>query len=222
MITVAYVLIGLGGLILLVGSILLVVAAFRVSTGWGLTVLFLSWLIVPLLAFLFKNWQAARIWFLFAVVGWIVSGLGWFVLAGTETMAVDRSESIVYATPAQQSTMEPLDIAAARPTADVPESTPTAVAFPVMPTATATPEPIAQSAQAPPPSRPTGYRSVAFDELDELIGERVELELTDGTIHVVVLEQVNSEGIKAAQRMGGGMMSYNVPRQLIADIRVRD
>jgi hypothetical protein len=55
-----------GGLLLLVGSIMFVVNAFKVSVAWGLGVLFLA----PVgLVFLVKNWRESKKSFLLSLVG---------------------------------------------------------------------------------------------------------------------------------------------------------
>jgi len=55
-----------GGVLLLIGSIMFVVNAFKVSVAWGLGVLFLA----PVgLVFLVKNWQESKKSFLLSIVG---------------------------------------------------------------------------------------------------------------------------------------------------------
>jgi hypothetical protein len=220
--TIAFVLIALGGLALLVGSVFLIIAAFRVSTAWGLTILFLSWLVVPTFIFLFKHWLETRTWFLVAVTGGVVSAAGWFVLAGTETMASGHHEPIVYSSSSEETPR-------GRSTDDVsstldldPDPVPTATPSPTRPPIAAKPQPKVRPEPVPPPPRAKDYRVVGYDELDQFIGERVNLHLTDGTDSIVILDRVTSSGIKVSNRVGGGMMSYRVPRALIAEIRVRN
>ena len=93
MLTVAYLLLVIGGLALLVGGVLVVVAAFRINRGWGLVVLFLSWLIIPLVVFALRYWSKARTGLVIALVGFILSGLGWFVFLGSEAMTVTEQLS---------------------------------------------------------------------------------------------------------------------------------
>jgi hypothetical protein len=55
-----------GGILLLIGSIMFIVNAFKVSVGWGLGVLFLA----PVgLVFLVKNWQESKKSFLLSIAG---------------------------------------------------------------------------------------------------------------------------------------------------------
>jgi len=64
--TVAIVLLCLGFLFAAVGNIWLIVAAFRQSIVWGLSVLFIPF---ALLVFLFKHWDPAKQPFLLSVIG---------------------------------------------------------------------------------------------------------------------------------------------------------
>jgi len=55
-----------GGVIMLVGSLMFVVNAFKVSVAWGLGVLFLA----PVgLVFLVKNWKESKVSFLIQIGG---------------------------------------------------------------------------------------------------------------------------------------------------------
>ena len=56
----------LGGVLLLVGSVMFIVNAFKVSVAWGLGVLFLA----PVgLVFLVKNWRESKMSFLLSLGG---------------------------------------------------------------------------------------------------------------------------------------------------------
>ena len=58
-----------GGILLLIGSIMFIVNAFKVSVAWGLGVLFLA----PVgLVFLVKNWQESKKSFLLSIVGTVL------------------------------------------------------------------------------------------------------------------------------------------------------
>ena len=62
----AAVLLLVGGVIMLVGSLMFVVNAFKVSVAWGLGVLFLA----PVgLVFLVKNWKESKVSFLIQIGG---------------------------------------------------------------------------------------------------------------------------------------------------------
>jgi len=56
----------LGGVLLLVGSVMFIVNAFKVSVAWGLGVLFLA----PVgVVFLVKNWRESKMSFLLSLGG---------------------------------------------------------------------------------------------------------------------------------------------------------
>jgi hypothetical protein len=218
--TIAYILIAVGGLAMLVGGVLLVVAAFRINTGWGLVVLLLSWLIIPLVVFALRYWPRARTGLLIALAGFIVSGLGWFVFVGSAAMSIAEPEPFEYSRQTQANSVDD----AVETTSGFGNSGATApptatIALP-QPTATPTPEPT--KAPEPTPTRATNsmWQTVPYRELDQYIGERIELELTDGSSMRVVLESVTPNRITAAQRMGGGWVSYPVQRDAIREIRV--
>jgi hypothetical protein len=62
-----------GGLLLLAGSVMFIVNAFRVSVAWGLGVLFLA----PVgLVFLVKNWKESKMSFLLSLGGAVLIAAG--------------------------------------------------------------------------------------------------------------------------------------------------
>ncbi|MBM4149658.1 MAG: hypothetical protein FJ224_11560 [Lentisphaerae bacterium] len=75
---VAVVLYIVGFITMAVGGIMLIVAAFKKSVGWGLAVLFLS----PLAAFVFvaMNWQEARKAFMIQTAGFLAALIPFFLL----------------------------------------------------------------------------------------------------------------------------------------------
>ena len=221
MLTVAYLLLVIGGLALLVGGVLVVVAAFRINRGWGLVVLFLSWLIIPLVVFALRYWSKARTGLVIALVGFILSGLGWFVFLGSEAMTVTEPEPFEYSSRPTGATV--LDDDNATPPGFGSTGTavaPTPTVAPPQPTATPTPEPT--KTPAPTPTRVTNsmWRTVPYQELDQYLGARLQLTLTDGTSLSVVLESVSPNRITVAQRVGGGWVSYPVQRDTIRETQV--
>lgn len=221
MVTIAYFLIAVGGFALLVGSVVVVVAAFRINTGWGLVILFLSWLIIPLVVFALRYWPQARTGILVSLIGVVVSGLGWFVFLGSAAMALTEPEPFEYSRPDEASGPDD-DYEGGTGFGDsMSTSLPTPTAALPQPTATPTPEPT--KAPEPTPTQLTtdsNWRTVSYQELDQYVGTRIELELTDGTTMRIVLESVSPSRITAAQRMGGGWLSYPVQRDTIREIRV--
>jgi hypothetical protein len=70
---VAAVLMGLGGLVVLVGAIMMLVAAFKESLMWGLGCLILPFVS---LVFLVMHWQVAKKPFLIQLAGLAVMAVG--------------------------------------------------------------------------------------------------------------------------------------------------
>ena len=101
MITGAYLLLVIGGVLYLCGWVMLLVLGFKKGVGWGLTMLFLSWLLIPLIVFLIKFWDEAKPGFLFMVAGVVLSGLGGFILVGSvATSAIAEVETFEVTRPA--------------------------------------------------------------------------------------------------------------------------
>ncbi len=219
--TASYMLIAVGGLAALAGFLVVVTVAFRISVGWGLAVLFLSWLVIPLVVFLVKYWPEARAGFLLSVSGWVISGVGSFLLAGSlATNAVAELDD--YNPPSRQQAAD-----AARVTVDetgITRAPSVASAEPAVPTVLPSPPPT----PGPSPHRessvdhadpsPTPH-VIPFDEAGDHLGETVMLDLTDGTSRRVVLDAVTSDGLRVTQQVGGGAMRYPLRWATIAGIR---
>ena len=220
MLTIAYILMAIGGAALLVGGVLLVVAAFRINTGWGLVVLLLSWLIVPLVVFALRYWPKARTGLLVAFGGLIASGLGWFVFVGSAAMALTEPEPFDYASSADSLRLEEREGSELGNATSEADQQPTAAVVVSRPTATPTPEPTEIPEPTPTQSTSTKEQVISYQELEQYVGERIFLELTDGTSMRVVLQSVSPQRITAAQRMGGGWVSYPVQRDTIREIRL--
>jgi hypothetical protein len=73
----AFALLAIGGLVATIGHILIMIAAFKVSTGWGLAVLFLP---LASLVFMATNWQAAKRGFQVLLIGILLSAGGGVVV----------------------------------------------------------------------------------------------------------------------------------------------
>ena len=220
MLTIAYVLIAVGSLALLVGGVLVVVAAFRINRGWGLVVLFLSWLIIPLIVFALRYWPKARTGLLVSLFGLIVSGIGWFVFLGFEAMTLTAPEPFEYSRPSQEMSLGNDNEAASGFGSTEAAAPPTATVALPQPTTTPTPEPTRVPEPTPTQVTNSMWRTVPYRELDQYMGARIQLVLTDGTGLSVVLESVSRDRITVAQRMGGGWVSYPVPRDTIREVRV--
>jgi hypothetical protein len=225
MITVAYILIAVGGIVSLVGMVILVFAAFRVSAGWGLTVLFLSWLVVPFVIFLVKYWAEARTGFLISVGGWVLTGIGWFVFAGSiASMAMAEFEN--FEIRESESVDQPVfdDTAEAgewneEESVTSPEPAPTDIPAP---TPTPTPMPAEEygELQASLAETAAKQKIISFEQAREHLGEYVRISLVDGSSATITIDSVDANVLQVTQRVGGGSVSYPVQRRHIKELRL--
>ncbi len=223
MVTGAYLLLALGGILYLGGWVMLLVLGFKKSLGWGLVMLFLSWLIIPLIVFLIKYWDEAKLGFLVMVGGLLAAGVGGFVLVGSvATSAMAEFESFDLGQPQIQE--EPADstYSAVEPEPTEVEPEPeSADDTPATGESEAEPE-----AERPPPAGAVLGERVEWKPLEDPAGlaayegEMVELHMTDGTQIRVILDSVRDDSLKVTQRVGGGSMAYSVNRNLVAEIWV--
>ena len=227
MITGAYLLLAIGGILTLGGWVMLLVLSFKKSIGWGLAILFLSWLIIPLVAFLAKYWSEAKAGFLLLVAGIVTSGIGWFALVGSvETSPLSEFETF---------DLSPTAVVAEEPVSVMPEEEATpAVAEAEPPTAgdmEAVGEPLAAESPTPVVALPTPAGAVLGERVDwkpladpaglaAYEGELVELRMRDGSVLRVTLVGVAGDELRVTQRVGGGALTYSVKRSLIAEIHV--
>ena len=227
MITGAYLLLAIGGILTLGGWVMLLVLGFKKSIGWGLAILFLSWLIIPLVAFLAKHWSEAKTGFLLLVAGMVISGIGWFALVGSvATSATSEFETF---------DLSPTEVVAVEPVAVMPEeeATPPAVEAEPLPSGDteAAGEPVAADSPTPAVALPTPAGAFLGERVDwqpladpagltAYEGELVELRMTDGSVLRVTLVGVAVDELRVTQRVGGGALTYSVKRNLVAEIRV--
>jgi hypothetical protein len=234
MITGAYILITLAAILYLVGWVMLIVTAFRMSIGWGLVVLFLSWLLIPLVIFLVKYWADAKVGFFVMLSGIMAGGLGGFILVGSvATSAMAEFENLELE---PFETTQPMVIEDSADTGRPTESgeSPSAFDDPQWPT----PSPgvdrdseldeyADEEAQRPPLAGTAGLGNrinwrllMNRAELSGFVGELIELRLKDGEALRVTLTAIEGDVLKVNQRVGGGSMSYAVPAELIDEIYV--
>ena len=222
MITVAYVLIALGGLVSLAGGVMLLIVAFRVSMGWGLALLFLSWLVVPPIIFIVKYWADARTGFLVSVGGWIMTGIGWFVFAGSvATMAMAEFENFDVQEPVMTQSATDQEGGTgdwAEPRTDEivePEPTPA-------PTATPTPMPAEEYQEYQEALAESAVRQslIGIDEAGEHLGELARVRLMDGSSVTVTIDSVGPDGLQVTQRVGGGAVSFPIRRDSVKEIQL--
>lgn len=227
MITGAYVLLTIGGILYLGGWVMLLVLGFKKSIGWGLTILFLSWLVIPLIVFLVKYWDEARVGFLIMISGMLISSLAGFILVGSmATSAMAEFESLDMNQP--QVSDLPYDVPAEQPSpAPVVDSGASDPAAEPQPETEAPPgwEDDEEFDQPPPAGTVLGERvewvplaNVAT--LGAYIDELVELHMKDGTVLRVTLDDINGNSLRVTQRMGGGALGYPIEMDLIDEIYV--
>ena len=221
-------LLALGGLVGLAGYLWLVVAAFRVSAGWGLAVLLLGWTWVPLILFAVRHWPEARRPLLVWALGFVLSAAAWAVAFAGLGAAVLSSA---------QSGDEPLDATG------IVTDAPPGVLPPPRPTARPTPpswEAIVRelSAEEDEPSAETGSWedlvpdrrsgassapvSIPWQELPRYAGRRLDLALHNGTEVTVQLVDVEADRIRVRHTIGGGEASYWIERNQVVAIRRPD
>lgn len=224
MVTGAYLLLAIGGILYLCGWVMLMVLAFKKSLGWGLVILLLSWLIVPLIVFLIKYWDEARIGFMIMVGGLVVSGVGGFILVGsvaTSAMAEFESFDLPQPEVAQQPVDEPPPAYLREPTEAEVESAP-----PEEPPTDEEPVVSPDEEDRPPPAGTVLGERVEWQPLANMSdlgafkGELIELRMTDGTQLRVTLEAIEGGILKVTQRVGGGAMGYSVSLDLVDEVWV--
>jgi hypothetical protein len=234
MITGAYILITLGGVLYLAGWVMLIVTAFRMGIGWGLVVLFLAWLVIPLVIFLVKYWAEARSGFLVMLAGLITAGLGGFVLVGSVATSAMAEFENLEVEPFE--TTQPMVIeesgGAEAPSAVDESGTP--FDDPEWPTRSPVAEEAAEITEEvePTPTRPPLQGTAGLGsrlnwrpltnttDLPGYVGELIELRLQEGEVIRVTLVAVERDVLHVNQRVGGGSMSYAVPMELIKEIHV--
>lgn len=225
MITGAYLLLAIGGILSLGGWVMLMVLGFKKSLGWGLAILFLSWLIVPLIVFLARYWSEAKPGFFLMLAGTIASGIGWFAVVGSmATSAMAEFESFDLTQPeiveeeAGYVPEEPLPTqpAADDETLEEPIEPPDAIDLPPSPTPAPKPTPAGTVLGERVEWRPL----LDLASLPAYQGELIELVMRDGTRLRVTLDAVERDVLQVTQRVGGGALGYTVQRSQVVEIQV--
>jgi hypothetical protein len=221
----------IAGLVSVVGSIMWVVAAFRVSTTWGLLVL-----LVPFAAFvfLFMYWQESKKAFLVSA-----AALGIAVLAGV-TMAAGgislmkrATEQALVDTPSQVQVVQPDSASESTPGAapsDARQAAPVAPA-PGPPVDAETAGDLREAQNIAPSDMPdfSGERHAEDAEpelpgatavnLEEHIGEQLLVVEKSGRSVRGTLLSVSSDALRLERRISGGTVEYSVARANIRDVR---
>ncbi|MCU0293646.1 MAG: hypothetical protein MUF10_16940 [Thermoanaerobaculaceae bacterium] len=200
---VAVILAVAGALVATVGGIMLLVAAFQVSVGWGLLVL-----LVPFgnLVFIIKFWPRTRQATFLQLAG---VGLGLLALLAFVLTVGGQGG------PARGTYQPPVQSGGSGP-----EWPPRPVEQPMPAPATPSPLPEIPIGILGPTPEPTALRMVPTSQADEHLGEFVELVMRDGSVSRVVLHEVTGEHFRVAERYGGGGITYKVPRAKVKSIRL--
>jgi hypothetical protein len=234
MITGAYILIALGAILYLAGWVMLIVTAFRMGIGWGLAVLFLAWLVIPLVIFLVKYWAEAKSGFLIMLAGLITAGLGGFVLVGSVATSTMSEFDELEMEPFETTRPAPIGESAETGTPTVPGEEGSGFEDPDWATSSeegdesgALAEELEEEDARPPLEGTTGLGDrinwqplTNHAELPAYVGELIELRLKDEEVLRVTLTGVERDVLHVIQRVGGGSMSYRVPTSLIQQIYV--
>lgn len=226
MTTGAFLLLAIGGILFLAGWVMLLVLGFKKGIGWGVAILFLSWLIVPVVAFAAKHWSEAKTGFFLMVAGIIAGGIGFVAVVGStatsemadfESFGLTQPESAVEEpSPADSEDEPPLGVIEDESLEDILDEPPDETLL--IPSPTPVPQPT-------PAGTVLGER-VEWRPLSDLAslpaykGELIELHLRDGTVLRVILDEVNADGLQVTQRVGGGALGYTVKRSQIAEIHI--
>jgi len=231
MITGAYLLLVMGAILYLCGWVMLLVLGFKKGLGWGLVMLFLSWLVIPLIVFLIKFWDEAKTGFLIMVAGVVLSGLGGFILVGSvATSAIAEVETF------DVTRLEPVNLPPEEPQEQTFEDSSPAAEIEDDGTETEIePEPESIEIGAPEDDLDTDPAPLAGTVLGEkvewqplgdlstlggYVDELIELRLTDGTQVRVTLEAIEGSVLRVHHRVGGGAMTYQVKMDQIDEIYV--
>jgi hypothetical protein len=227
-ITGAYVLLTIGGILYLGGWVMLLVLGFKKSIGWGLTILFLSWLVIPLIVFLVKYWDEARIGFLIMISGMLVSALAGFILVGSmATSAMAEFESLEINQP-QVSDLpydEPDEQPSPAPSVDAGATDPALEQQPET-AETLDWEDEEEEIEQPQPAGTVLGERVEWvplantATLGAYVDELVELHMKDGAVLRVTLDDIDGNSLRVTQRMGGGALGYPIDMDLIDEIYV--
>ena len=204
-------------LISLVGSVMLIIVAFRVSVTWGLLVLFVPF---AALIFLVKYWQDAKKPFLISVSGTALQLFGVVVLgmgAGPSISANDMTEIAVEPSTSMARRSAPsssaggsLDVSSGADSRD--SSAPVRVSAPAYrpPIRTSTPRTQRRS---------TARVPIDVSALDKYVGKRLVFVQSDGpTIHGELLE-VHRNTVEVKRYVAGGTITHSLDRRGLTEVR---
>lgn len=212
-------LLAIGGLLSLVGGVMLVVAAFRVSAMWGLIVL-----LVPFgaLVFVVMYWEDAKRGFFVGLAGTGAAAIAFFAFVGSAMNSIgaqieeaDRRE--------RARVTRPLGAA---PSAPAEQATPQTQPVVTAPSTERTPLP----AVPPPPEKgielladlptPAVSSVVRLDQLERHRGEELVFVDRDGRSIRATLVSAGASDLVVERVMSGGTIRHPIERASLKEVRL--
>lgn len=228
MLATGLILLFVAAVVSLVGTVMFVAAAFRISLLWGLLVLF-----VPFagLVFLIKYWPHAKRGFVIGLAGSAVAVVAFLMLSGataskarvrledvasakqvdTDRRAQPRVEGAGSAAPATssaQSAGAPSDPAAALPTAGAEDAKAAALLAATVPKGLP---------QVPPDSDEPG--KIRLPDLGKHVGEDLVFVEKSGSSVRGVLVTVSPHAVRIERGLAGGSVQYELARAGLREVR---
>lgn len=212
----------------IVGSLMVVAVAFRQSLLWGLGSLFLApvWLI-----FIVLHWEESKRGFFISLAGTAILFLGVFFLPTADLLGgLDSGSEEVWD--------EPLGDFGPATEGEAPAETTAAPDLPLSGSeALDSGEGVASAAgreprrplsrpslprgPAAPRPRPRENLTVPVERASSYIGQLVDIVKVDGTVVTARIRHVDEEGLRIEQPVGGGSITFSLPRRQIQELRVR-
>ena len=209
-------------LLLLVGMIMVLLDAFKESFIWGLLVMIVPPIFVPVYSFVKWANSQARNGFAMSLVGLVMAGIGIYG-GGLKTIPVLSEHEIVSSIPTAEPTDEPLpneDEAAQVELEDGEAYDPILstdkdrfTASEIEPLAPKEDETVKNMAQTKPRAIP-----VSIESAKTAIGANVEVTFNDGEKSAGTLVKTSEDSITIEQQAGGGTVSYEYPFDTIQSI----
>ena len=214
------VLLVIGGLIGFAAWVWLIVVAFRVSVGWGLLVLLLSWTWVPIIIFAVRYWEKAKrpimLWgvaFVLHLAAVLIATLALGIELGS---IVDETGGLI-ARPGAEVNIEDRVLPPQRPTAEATHPSWEAIVREID-----RDKGDSWESHVPLPTPVTGGSRkglLSWDEAAGYIGRAVILELNNNTTMTAALEVVEPDRLRVRHVIGGGEASYWIERDQVKRIR---
>ncbi len=216
--------VGLPEVLLLVAALVtmgagiwLLVAAFRVSIGWGLLIFFLGWTWIPLIVFAVKYWEQAKKPLILYGVG-VVLSLGAILYSGVVLATAFDSLPDGPERPVGRPTTGDEILPPPRPTAEPTHPSWEAIVHELEGDAAESWETLVPS--PPPIDERSGPGVLDWNEAASHIGRKAVIALGNGKSITATLEAVEPSRIRVRYVIGGGEASYWIEREQVEFIRL--